>query len=197
MARSRELEGGEAQQESCHPNSSCPPPQTLLPESMMQSLLPGSGFQKQLLAAQGQLQSSTAQLQVELLQSQTKLSELEAQVRAAGQRGEDHSLPRGKWLEASPGGRKGGLDAQARSLVAEEPMDSSTPRCGSWSWSVASTGCCWRVCSSGTRQTWSSLRTRTGTHWLQPRGLPELRFPSSWTQDLPLRSAWPSRRVFC
>lgn len=160
----------------------------------MQSLLPGSGFQKQLLASQGQLQSSTAQLQVELLQSQTKLSELEAQVRAAGQRG-----PLTCSWEASPGGRKGGLDAQAQSLVAEEPstMDSSAPRCGSWSWSVASTGCCWRACSSGTRQTWSSLRTRTGTHWLQPWGLPELRFPSSWTQDLPLCSAWPSRWVFC
>lgn len=89
---------------SCHLylRTALPRPQALLPESMMQSLLPGSGYQKQLLAAQGQLPSSTAQLQVELLQSQTKLSELEAQVRAT----EQGPLPHGKWVEASPGGRR-------------------------------------------------------------------------------------------
>lgn len=143
--------------------------QSLFPEPLEQSLLPG--YQKQLLAAQAQLQSGTAQLQAELLQSHTRLAELEVQVRDTGRLCGGES--RGKGLRLFWRGR--GL--QAQSGMEQRPRRTPppaacwltlSPRCGSWSWNGPSTSCCWRAYSSGTRQTWSSLRMRTGTYQLLP-----------------------------
>lgn len=140
----------------------------------MQSLLPGSGYQKQLLTTQGQLPSSTAQLQVELLQSQTKLAELEAQVRLQG------CVLGSSWRHHQEGGGAECIKCGIGCLKDPTALTLPMPRCGSWSWSGPSTACCWRVCSSGTRPTWSSLKMRTGIRCLQSWGLPELMFRSPW-----------------